>query len=504
MIRGLDIPRGRLATLWPLQRTNQARAFDADAEAGSHVAQNEGQEEEVEGLEHAARPVADPDSGAPRGFDRRRSGTDETIGRPTVTEPMSKPMEPYWRTRGPAGASNDGRRVLAGVLRWPVPRTLLRRAMRNPERSALLKVSGLLGSTVVAMGLGLSSACAQKNPIIEYNQPSAPLQTKAPFTGAGPAASVSAGAPSEAQPGQSFEQWRDAFRQQALAGGIDAQTFDRAFAGVEPDPAVVEADRSQPEFTRPVWKYLEGALDPLRVRQGQARLAQHARILGEVDARYAVDADAVVAIWGMESNYGSHMGNKNVIRSLATLAYEGRRPEFAHAQLLAALKILQHGDVPASFMIGSWAGAMGQTQFIPTTYNQYAVDFDGDGKRDIWGSPGDALASTANYLKASGWIAGQPWGSKSACRQASTIPWRNSPSASPWASGKGWAYKASTAAPCPPGSPANRPRCCCRPGTAARPSWCCTTSAPSSSTTTPVPMPWPSACSPTASRAAAG
>ncbi|MBF3325719.1 lytic murein transglycosylase, partial [Pseudomonas aeruginosa] len=282
--------------------------------------------------------------------------------------------------------------------------------MRNPERSALLKVSGLLGSTVVAMGLGLSSACAQKNPTVEYNQPAAPQQTKAPFSGAGPAASVPAGAPNEAQPGQSFEQWRDAFRQQALAGGIDAQTFDRAFAGVQPDPAVVEADRSQPEFTRPVWKYLEGALDPLRVRQGQARLAQHARILGEVDARYAVDADAVVAIWGMESNYGSHMGNKNVIRSLATLAYEGRRPEFAHAQLLAALKILQHGDVPASFMIGSWAGAMGQTQFIPTTYNQYAVDFDGDGKRDIWGSPGDALASTANYLKASGWIAGQPWG----------------------------------------------------------------------------------------------
>ncbi|WP_043104578.1 lytic murein transglycosylase, partial [Pseudomonas aeruginosa] len=114
------------------------------------------------------------------------------------------------------------------------------------------------------------------------------------------------------------------------------------------------------------------------VRQGQARLARHARILEQVDARYAVDANAVVAIWGMESNYGSHMGNKNVIRSLATLAYEGRRPEFAHAQLLAALKILQHGDVPASFMIGSWAGAMGQTQFIPTTYNQYAVDFDGD------------------------------------------------------------------------------------------------------------------------------
>ncbi|HBN8234531.1 TPA: lytic murein transglycosylase [Pseudomonas aeruginosa] len=282
--------------------------------------------------------------------------------------------------------------------------------MRNPERSALLKVSGLLGSTVIAMGLGLSSACAQKNPALEYNQPAAPLPAKS-STGARPTvpgySSVTADA---AQPAQSFEQWREAFRQQALADGIDAQTFDRAFADVQPDPAVVEADRSQPEFTRPVWKYLEGALDPLRVRQGQARLARHARILEQVDARYAVDANAVVAIWGMESNYGSHMGNKNVIRSLATLAYEGRRPEFAHAQLLAALKILQHGDVPASFMIGSWAGAMGQTQFIPTTYNQYAVDFDGDGRRDIWGSPGDALASTANYLKASGWIAGQPWG----------------------------------------------------------------------------------------------
>ncbi len=175
------------------------------------------------------------------------------------------------------------------------------------------------------------------------------------------------------------------------------------------------------------------------------------------------------------------MGNKNVIRSLATLAYEGRRPEFAHAQLLAALKILQHGDVPASFMIGSWAGAMGQTQFIPTTYNQYAVDFDGDGKRDIWGSPGDALASTASYLKASGWIA------------RTTLGFRSPPA------GRLRLFPGGTHHPQAPGRNGRdgrtrrqrRPpalRTLRRTGLAAaagraprpRPSWCCTTSAPSS------------------------
>jgi len=211
-------------------------------------------------------------------------------------------------------------------------------------------------------------------------------------------------------PTQSFEDWRKGFRVLALAKGIDAQTFDQAFAGVEPDPAVVSADRSQPEFTRPVWEYLAGALTAARIRNGQGKLAQNAGALQQIDQRYAVDAETVVAIWGMESNFGSTMGSRNVIRSLATLAYEGRRPDFAQGELLAALGILQHGDVPARYMIGSWAGAMGQTQFIPSTYNRYAVDFDGDGRRDIWGSPSDALASTANYLHASGWKPGQSWG----------------------------------------------------------------------------------------------
>ncbi|MDF3931451.1 lytic murein transglycosylase [Pseudomonas citronellolis] len=232
-----------------------------------------------------------------------------------------------------------------------------------------------------------------------------------------PAANAPASAASALQsldgqplPSVSFETWRDGFRQQALAGGISAQTFDQAFAGVEPDPAVITADRSQPEFTRPVWEYLAGAVSPARIRNGQGKLAQNSELLQRIDSRYTVDAEAVVAIWGMESNFGSNMGERNVIRSLATLAYEGRRPDFAQAQLLAALQILQHGDVPPRYMVGSWAGAMGQTQFVPTTYNQYAVDFDGDGRRDIWGSSADALASTANYLQASGWKPGQSWG----------------------------------------------------------------------------------------------
>jgi membrane-bound lytic murein transglycosylase B len=213
-----------------------------------------------------------------------------------------------------------------------------------------------------------------------------------------------------AQPTQSFAQWRDGFRAQALAAGIRADVFDAAFSGIEPDDSVVTADRSQPEFTRPVWQYLDSAVSPARVRNGQDRLQQNGEVLQRIETTYGVERETVVAIWGMESNFGQQMGSKNVIRSLATLAYEGRRPDFGRDQLIAALQILQHGDVPPSNMIGSWAGAMGQTQFIPTTYNRYAVDFDGDGRRDIWGSSPDALASTANYLQTSGWQRGQSWG----------------------------------------------------------------------------------------------
>lgn len=224
------------------------------------------------------------------------------------------------------------------------------------------------------------------------------------------AASTSAAPPAAAAQAQTFIQWRDAFRQEALSKGIDASLFDRAFDGVTPDADVIKADRSQPEFSRPVWAYLDSALSNQRVATGRSRLSAEQQTLDAIEQRYGVDRHILAAIWGLESNYGQNMGSRQVIRSLATLAHEGRRPGFAHDQLLAALDILQHRDIEPSGMLGSWAGAMGQTQFIPTTYNQYAVDFDGNGRRDIWNSPADALASAANYLRASGWQSGQRWG----------------------------------------------------------------------------------------------
>ncbi len=259
----------------------------------------------------------------------------------------------------------------------------------------------LLRTLIAGSALSIMVACAAE-PVAQ----SAPAGTGQPMSSA-----ESQGLPSEAEhPQLSFAEWRDSFRSEALQAGISAQVFDRAFAGVTPDPSIIIADRSQPEFTRPVWQYLDGALSKQRVERGQRLLKQHQATLDAIEARYGVDRNTLVAIWGLESSYGQIMGDKGVIRSLATLAHEGRRPSFAKSQLLAALEILQHGDVGADQLRGSWAGAMGQTQFIPTTYNTHAVDFDGDGSRNIWSSPADALASAAHYLQASGWKAGQPWG----------------------------------------------------------------------------------------------
>jgi len=260
----------------------------------------------------------------------------------------------------------------------------------------------LLRTLVAASAMSLVVACAAE-----------PLAQSTLVSNASPAASrpgdAVADVSSEASH-LSFSQWREQFRAEALAAGISAATFEQAFAGVQPDPTVIEADRSQPEFTRPVWQYLESAISPQRVRSGRRLLSEHAATLDQIEARYGVDRETLVAVWGLESSFGQIMGDKSVIRSLATLAHEGRRPAFAKSQLIAALEILQHGDVAPQRMRGSWAGAMGQTQFIPTTYNTHAVDFDGDGKRDIWDSSADALASAAHYLQASGWKQGKAWG----------------------------------------------------------------------------------------------
>ncbi len=211
-------------------------------------------------------------------------------------------------------------------------------------------------------------------------------------------------------PEQRFASWITEFQRTARAQGIDAGTLARAFAGVQYLPQVVERDRSQAEFTRTVWHYLDTAVSPGRIARGQDRLIEVRPLADAAAARYGVPATVLVAIWGMESNYGHNFGDLSVIDALATLGFDGRREKWARGELLAALRILQSGDITRERMIGSWAGAMGQTQFLPSNFLAYAVDADGDGRRDIWGSMADVLASTANFLARSGWRAGQPWG----------------------------------------------------------------------------------------------
>lgn len=208
-----------------------------------------------------------------------------------------------------------------------------------------------------------------------------------------------------------FAEWRHDFRRRALAKGITPAVFDRAFEGVSLSPKVIKLDGGQAEFTRQIWDYLDTATSATRVSNGRQQWEKRKTSLQAIEARYGVDAKVVMSIWGMETNYGSYRGNTSTIEGLATLAFEGRRRDFAEAQLMAALQILQAGDVSPENMRGSWAGAMGHTQFMPTSYLQYAQDFTGDGKRDIWSDdPTDALASTAYYLSRFGWQHGQPWG----------------------------------------------------------------------------------------------
>jgi membrane-bound lytic murein transglycosylase B len=208
-----------------------------------------------------------------------------------------------------------------------------------------------------------------------------------------------------------FRHWIDGFAARARAKGITPQVFDAALRGVKYNTDVIQKDRNQSEYTKQIWDYLDSAASPVRVENGKAALRDHGRVLRAIEAKYGVEKEVVAAVWGLESAYGSHRGTIPTIEALATLAYDGRRGAFFEAQLIDALKILQAGDVPASRMTGSWAGAMGHTQFIPSSYLAYAVDFTGDGRRDVWSDdPSDALASTAAYLARHGWVTGQPWG----------------------------------------------------------------------------------------------
>ncbi len=239
------------------------------------------------------------------------------------------------------------------------------------------------------------------------------LMMAAPVVGEAPAVSVRP----EARAGQttaeagSFEDWLRAFRGRAMAQGISARVIDQAFDGIRFDAKVVERDRNQNEFTKTIWDYLGTAVSEARIANGRAALRKNATLLSRIEAKFGVDRQILVAIWGLESAYGAFRGNDNTIQSLATLAYDPRRRGFFEEQLMEALRILDQGHVSAVRMRGSWAGAMGHTQFMPTSFRDHAVDWDGDGRRNIWSDdPADALASAAAYLKNHGWKRGQPWG----------------------------------------------------------------------------------------------
>jgi len=248
----------------------------------------------------------------------------------------------------------------------------------------------------------LLAGCATQSP---------PLPSPAPAPAPAPSASTPAPAAADAELQQRFAQWLAGFKDSARAAGINDTTL-RTLDGAQYLPRIVELDRAQPEFTRPPWQYLDNTVSPQRVAQGQEMLQQWRAPLDAAAARYGVPPEIVVAIWGMESNYGGNYGNTPTLSALATLGFDGRREAWARGELLAALKIIQAGDIDAAHMIGSWAGAMGQTQFMPSAFANYAVDGDGDSRRDIWGSMPDVIASTANFLARSGWQAGQAWGAE--------------------------------------------------------------------------------------------
>jgi membrane-bound lytic murein transglycosylase B len=223
-------------------------------------------------------------------------------------------------------------------------------------------------------------------------------------------------APSLASANQRFEHWIHSFYSQASKAGITRKTYEAAFAGVmAPDPDVLQKARFQPEFTTKIWDYLDSRVNPYTIKAGRAAISQNSKTFTALEKYFGVSGDVLAAIWSMESNYGAVLDQPErlhyVPRALATLAYaDPKRARYARKQLIAALKILQNGDIPPKEMTGSWAGAMGHTQFIPTSYLIYGVDADGNGKRDIWHSIPDALATTANLLKKNGWQTGKTWG----------------------------------------------------------------------------------------------
>ena len=260
---------------------------------------------------------------------------------------------------------------------------------------------------ITALAASLLAACAATPP--KAPPPPAPQAPEPPPPPA-PAPSGPAAVAPTANEFAQFQTCMAGLRASAIAAGVSDAAFSQHAASVVPDMGVLPLLDRQPEFSTALWDYLAMLVDSRRVAQGRERVATHAALLSQVQARTGVDPATVVAVWGVESDYGQNFGKRPLLQSLGTLSCFGRRQAFFRSEFFEALKIVQRGDVRVEDMKGSWAGAFGHTQFMPSTYNRIAVDFDGDGRRDLVGSIPDALGSTANYLVRSGWRTGQPWG----------------------------------------------------------------------------------------------
>lgn len=273
----------------------------------------------------------------------------------------------------------------AMIASWPIPSIRL-----WPRVARLAALSGCLVAVACAVAPG----------------PTPPTPTHAPRA----LVPIKAPSPRFHSGDPAFDLFLEEMRGQALKDGINATTYDRVAATLKPIPAILEHNANQPEFTRTIWDYLDSAVSDRRVRIGKAKMADYANTLNRIETASGVPQTILVAIWGMETDYGAVSGGYPLFGALATLAYKGPRQAYARPEFLAALKIYQQGGQALDSMTASWAGAFGQTQFTPTTYLKYATDGDGDGRINLWDDPADALASAARLLAARGWRPGEPWG----------------------------------------------------------------------------------------------
>ena len=255
------------------------------------------------------------------------------------------------------------------------------------------------------LSLSFISACAISSCA---SAPEAAAKAAAAENVAAEAPQTATQAKSQLTQSQRFSAWKTDFINRAATKGYDRARVSRLISPAKINKLALDRDRAQPEFTKPVWSYVDGAASADRLNKGRAKLSEADAVFTQVEGRYPVPRHILTAIWGLETAYGRIMGDHDIVSALSTFAFEGRRSKFGEEQLFAILDMLQAGDVREEQLIGSWAGAMGMTQFIPTTFRDYAVDFDGDGNKNLWGSQGDALGSAAHYLARSGWRAGEP------------------------------------------------------------------------------------------------